>query len=241
MNCAILQPSYLPWRGYFDQIRRSDVFVFYDDVQFDRHGWRNRNRVKTANGSVWLTVPVRKKGSVEQGIPINEIEIDDSNRWHRKHLATLRQAYAQAPYLDRYMPVLERHLLDPPAKLVDLTLGLTIDLARVLDLDATFMRSSEIGVSGDRTERLVGILESIGATHYLSGPSARSYLDEDQLDRAGIELEYMDYTYPEYPQLHPPFDPQVSIVDLLFTLGPSARELLRPLGDPAPERRSGDE
>src|ERR1700684_1858107 len=99
MNCAILQPSYLPWRGYFHQIQKADVFVFYDDVQFDKHGWRNRNRVKTSAGTQWLTIPVKKKGNVEEAIPIKDVAIDAAAPWAKKHLATLSQSYARAPHL----------------------------------------------------------------------------------------------------------------------------------------------
>lgn len=218
----MIQPSYIPWRGYFDMIGRSDVFVFYDDVQFDKHGWRNRNRIKTPNGPAWLTIPVRKKGNVERAIRIDEIEIAAESGWNRKHIATLRQSYAKAPHLDRYMPLLERHLGDPPELLAELTIALTVDLARELGYETEFRRSSEMDLGGDRVERLLAVLAEVGATEYLSGPSAGSYIDEEAFTRAGIGLEYMSYDYGPYPQLHPPFEPQVSIVDLLFMCGPEA-------------------
>jgi hypothetical protein len=226
VRCAVIQPSYIPWRGYFDLIGRSDVFVFYDDVQYDKHGWRNRNRIKTANGPAWLTIPVRKKGNVERGVRIDEIEIASESGWNRKHLASLRQSYARAPHLDRYLPLLERHLEDPPELLAELTIALTIEIARELGYETEFRRSSQMELSGDRVERLLAVLGEVGADHYLSGPSAADYIDDETFAAAGVELEYASYDYPEYPQLHPPYEPQVSIVDLLFMCGPEARRYI---------------
>ena len=221
-TCAILQPSYIPWRGYFHQIQKSDVFVFYDDVQYDKHGWRNRNRVKTANGTVWLSVPVRHKGNVTQGIPIKDIEIAWDQLWSAKHWATVTQSYARAPHFRRYAPLLEPYYAGRPRLLVDLTINLTIELARALGLETRFVRSSELGIGGHRTARLLAILQALGADRYVCGPASRAYLEEDELTAAGIAVEYMRYDYPTYPQLHPPFDGQVSILDPLFMLGPEA-------------------
>ena len=227
MKCVILQPSYIPWRGFFDQIFRADTFVFYDDVQYDKHGWRNRNRVKTANGPAWLTIPVRSQGNVIQHTPIHEIAIDWSRDWTKKHLRTLEQAYAKAPFYARYEGLLRNRLAKHPEKLADLTIDLTIALAQELGLESRrFLRASQMGIAGSRTARLVAMLRQLGATHYISGPSAKAYLEEDKLSAAGITLEYMEYRYPEYPQLYPPFDPQVSILDLLFMTGPEAPQYI---------------
>lgn len=223
MRCAILQPSYIPWRGYFHQIQKVDLFVFLDDVQYDKHGWRNRNRVKTAGGPQWLSVPVFKRGVVSAGIPIHAIEVRWEPDWTVRHLGILRQSYQQAPHFGRYFPLFAEALASRPERLVDLTVPLTVRLAAELGIGGTrFLRSSELGVGGHKTERLVRLLREVGATHYVSGPSARSYLDEEALSSAGIGLEYMDYSYPPYPQLHPPFDPFVSILDLLFMAGSDA-------------------
>ncbi|KQH79010.1 hypothetical protein AO501_00630 [Mycobacterium gordonae] len=222
-NCVVLQPSYIPWRGYFHQIEKADVFVFYDDVQYDRGGWRNRNRVKTANGPVWLTIPVAKKGSVETGAPINSIRIDWKRQWTKSHWTTIRQAYGKAPFFKTYSDLLEDIYSRQPELLVDFTIDTTIEIARLLGLgDRRFVRSSQLSADGAKTDRLVSILRQVGATHYVSGPSARDYLEEDKLADAGISLEYMQYAYQPYPQLHPPFEPQVSIIDLLMMTGPEA-------------------
>jgi hypothetical protein len=225
MKCAIIQPSYLPWRGYFHQIQKADVFVFYDDVQYDKHGWRNRNRIKTAAGPRWLTVPVTARGNVITGLPIHEVRIA-GDRWVAKHLATLRQAYARAPNIDRCLSLLEPHLSRGQTHLADLTIGLTIVLAEELGVRREFVRSSELRVAGERMDRLMAVLDRVGASHYISGPAARAYLNDGRLNDSGISVEYMEYDYPEYAQLHPPYEPQVSVVDLLAMEGDRAPSLI---------------
>ena len=227
MNVVILQPSYIPWRGYFDQIRRADLFIFYDDVQYDKHGWRNRNQIKTAQGKQWLTVPVHSKG-VTGGIPIKDVRIDWCRPWFRSHLKALTSAYQKAPYFKDHLPLLEAFYNRREECLADFTIGTTILLSRELGIASTrFLRSSELpGVHGARTERLIQILKQVGATHYLSGPAARDYIEREKFDEAGIRLEYMDYDYLEYPQLYPPFDPYVTILDLLFMTGKKAIDYL---------------
>jgi len=223
VKCVILQPSYIPWRGYFDLIHRADVFVFYDDVQYDTRGWRNRNRIKTAQGTKWLTIPVRKHGAQTESIPIHRIAIDPSSQWPRQHLATLAHSYANAPHFDDYREWLDRVYAAPPPLLGDFAIATTIDIARMLGITSTtFLRSSTLGIGGGKTERLVNIVRRVGATEYLSGPSARDYIEADRFEDAGIALEYIEYGYPEYPQLHPPYDAQVSILDLLFMTGNDA-------------------
>lgn len=223
MNCVILQPSYIPWRGYFDQIRKADVFVFYDDVQYDKHGWRNRNRIKTSHGTTWLTIPVQSGGSVSQGRMIKDMRIDPGQSWGKKHWESIRQSYAKAPHFARYEALFASFYERKPELLADFTIETTMALARELGIASTrFVRSSELPTEGVKTERLIGLLTHLGATHYISGPSARDYLDEAALARAGISLEYMVYDYPEYPQLYPPFEPQVSVLDLMVMTGPEA-------------------
>jgi hypothetical protein len=225
VRCAIVQPSYIPWRGYFDLIRRVDLFVFYDDVQYDRRGWRNRNRIKTPQGTRWLTIPVHARGVQTEGVPIHRIRTAGEH-WPREHLRALRRAYAAAPHFADYEEWLERVYAAPPALLADFTIALTQDVAGLLDIETRFVRSSELGASGTKTERLLDVLRKVGATHYLSGPSARAYLDEEQFASAGVALEWMEYRYPDYPQLYAPFDPYVSILDLLFMTGRRAGEFL---------------
>ncbi len=227
MNVVILQPSYIPWRGYFDQIRRADLFIFYDDVQYDKHGWRNRNQIKTAQGKQWLTIPVHS-GGVTEGIPIKDVRIDWSRPWAKNHLKALTFAYRKAPYFQELLPLVESFYSRRDDYLADLTIETSILLSRALGIASTrFLRSSQLsGIEGVRTDRLIQILRRVGATHYISGPSAREYVEPEKFEQAGITLEYMEYNYPEYPQLYPPFDPFVSILDLLFMTGKDASHYL---------------
>jgi hypothetical protein len=223
MKCVILQPSYIPWRGYFDQINQAEVFVFYDDVQYDKHGWRNRNQIKTAQGKQWLTIPVHSGGVTVESTPIREVRIDWHTAWNKAHWKALTFAYNRAPFFHNYAPLLESFYQRHDEFLADFTIDLTIALAEELGIGKTrFVRSSTLQASGQKTGRLVQILAELGATHYLSGPSARDYIEPDQFTAAGIALEYIKYDYPEYPQLYPPYDGQVSILDLLFMTGPDA-------------------
>jgi hypothetical protein len=228
MKCVILQPSYVPWRGYFDQINRADIFVFYDDVQYDKHGWRNRNLIKTSQGRQWLTIPVHSRGVVEKAIPINRVQIDWSKPWNESHWKALTLSYRHAPYFQKYAPLLEPFYQRHDDLLADFTINLTIALAREMGIQHTrFIRSSEIAVKGQKTDRLVEILMQVGAKHYISGPSAQDYIDTEKFRQAGISMEYMVYNYPDYPQLYPPYDAQVSILDLLFMTGPQTLQYLK--------------
>jgi hypothetical protein len=223
VKAVILQPSYIPWRGVFDQIRRADLFVFYDDVQYDKHGWRNRNQIKTTQGKQWLTIPVHSKG-VTEGVAIKDVRIDWSKPWARNHLKALTVAYNKAPYFKAYLPLLEVFYDRRDECLADFTIETTILLSRELGIASTrFLRSSALpGIHGVKTDRLIQILKQIGASHYISGPSAQDYIEKDQFDEAGITLEFMEYNYPEYSQLYPPFDSYVTILDLLFMTGKDA-------------------
>ena len=223
MNVVILQPSYIPWRGYFDQIRRADLFIFYDDVQYDKDGWRNRNQIKTTQGKQWVTIPVHSKG-VTRGIPIKDVRIDWSKSWPKKHLNALTYAYAKAPFFASYQPWLESVYERRDEFLADLTINTTVELAGILGItDTRFMRSSQLSnLQGEKTDRVIDILKRVGATHYLCGPSASSYMEPQKFDAVGIPFEYIEYNYPEYPQLHPPYDPFVTILDLLFMVGDEA-------------------
>ena len=224
MKVVILQPSYIPWRGYFDQICRADLFIFYDDVQYDKRGWRNRNQIKTPKGKQWLTIPVNSRGAQTENIPINQIRIAWDNPWSQNHLKALQHSYSKAPHFSQYTSLLEKFYQRRDEFLADFTIDFTIALTHELgNAHTRFMRSSELaGIDGQKTDRLIQILQSVGGTHYMSGPSARDYIEQEKFESAGITLEYMEYNYREYPQLYPPFDPYVSILDLFFMTGPHA-------------------
>jgi hypothetical protein len=226
---VILQPGYLPWLGFFDQLRHANVFVYYDDVQFDTHGWRNRNRIKTQTGPQWLTVPVRHSGL---GLPrVMDVEIDARTPWARKHVATLKQAYARAPYVARYLPELEEVLERPWKRLVDLDLAVVEVVRGWLGLERRIELASRLGIEGQQSERLVRICRHFDARTYYSGAAARSYLDVDLFERHGIRVAWQDFTHPVYAQLHGTFVPYLSIVDLVFNCGAESMAVLE--GRPA--------
>jgi hypothetical protein len=219
-TAVVLQPGYLPWLGFFDQLQRADIFVYYDDVQYDKHGWRNRNRIKTQSGPLWLTVPVRHGGA---GFPrILDVEIDARTPWARKHLSSIRQAYARAPFLGRYLPALEELLQRRWERLVDLDIACAALMAGWFGLRRRVERSSALNVGGERSERLVNICRNLGASKYVSGAAAQSYLDVPLFERQGIRVEWQQYVHPIYPQLHDEFVPYLSALDLLLNCGDDA-------------------
>lgn len=221
---VVLQPGYLPWLGFFDQLCRADVFVYYDDVQYDKHGWRNRNRIKTQSGPQWLTVPVLHHG---RGLPrILEVEIDRRQPWARKHVASLRQAYARAVPAAQYLPELEEMLCRPWERLVDLDIALVDVMCRWLGLSRRVERASQLGIPGERSERLLRICQHFGARTYLSGSAAKAYLDTALFERSGIAVEWQDYVHPVYRQLHGDFVPYLSAIDLLLNYGDESRSVL---------------
>lgn len=226
MKVVIIQPSFLPWRGYFHLIQRSDIFVFYDDVQYDKHSWRNRNQIKTPNGPQWITVPVLTKNKFGQ--KINEIEINNSNKgWQRKILGSIFLNYKKAKFYDRYIPVVDNILSKEWPSLCALDVYATKKICEILGIKAQFFISSELNVSGDKISRLINICKKLGGTHYISGPSAKNYLkDTEEFTKNGIKLEFHDYNYPEYTQLYGKFEPAVSIIDLIFNCGDESPEYI---------------
>jgi hypothetical protein len=224
ITVAVLQPGYLPWLGFFDQMRRADIFVLYDDVQYDKHGWRNRNRIKTPTGPMWLTVPVLHTG--RGPMRIDEVEVDPRSAWSQKHVKSLRQNYAKAAHARPYLQELEETLLRSWERLVDLDMAVTSLMAEWLGLASTVVRSSGLRIAGERSERLVNVCRHFGARTYLTGDAARSYLDVALFESAGIQVVWQVYRHPVYPQLHGPFASHLSAIDLILNCGPDARTIL---------------
>lgn len=220
-TAVILQSSYIPWKGYFDLIYAADDFILFDDVQYTRRDWRNRNRIRTANGTQWLTIPVAVKGRYHQSV--RDTRISDP-AWAKSHWQRLRQAYAQAPYFDRYRERFEALYLGMSESSLSLVNRAFIEaICEVLGIKRRITWSMDYPLLEGRTERLVGLCRSTGATRYLSGPSARDYIDPVRFEEAGIQLAYFGYDgYPEYPQVHGGFEHAVSILDLIFNTGPDA-------------------
>lgn len=223
---AIVQSSYIPWKGYFDLIRAVDEFILLDDVQFTRRDWRSRNRIKTKDGLAWLSVPVESKGRFAQRI--DEVRISDPD-WGRRHWQTIRGAYARAPFFAEYAPPLEALYHAPPStRLSEVNHAFLTVMCGMLRITTPIRWSADYQARAGRTARLVDLCALAGATEYLSGPSARAYLDLDAFRRAGIGVLFADYTgYAEYAQPHPPFEHAVSALDLLFCTGPRAGDHLK--------------
>jgi hypothetical protein len=222
---AAVQSSYLPWKGYFDLINTVDEFVLLDDVQYTRRDWRNRNRIKTKDGPRWLTVPVQTRGRYHE--PICAITIADPD-WRRRHWRTVVSSYRRARGFAQYGPFFEE-LYDSAT---DNHLSLVNErclraVARLLGIETRLSWSMDYGLTTRRTERLVELCLRAGAATYVSGPSARDYLDLTLFRQHEIEVEFFDYTgYPSYDQLYPPFDHHVSIIDLILNVGADASRYL---------------
>jgi hypothetical protein len=215
---AILQSNYIPWKGYFDLIHDVDLFIFYDDVQYTHSDWRHRNKLMTRDGPRWLTIPA---GHDLKRL-ICEVEIPDQG-WKQQHRSIIEQNYRNAPFIDESQPLLDFLYANPITNLSDYNQRAIRHLSNILGIHAQFTDSRLLSVNGRKTERLIGILEKVGATKYISGPSARDYIDEPMFLEAGIELVYKEYpAYPAYPQCFPPFSPFVTILDLLMNTGPEA-------------------
>lgn len=226
---AILQSNYIPWKGYFDLIGAVDEFILFDDMQYTRRDWRNRNQIKTPQGLQWLTVPVRVKGKYEQKIRDTEIDGED---WAATHWKSLTQNYARAKHFDEvaewvgpiyqqgghaYLSELNRHFIE--------------HICRYLEIDTKISDSGQYSLVDGKTERLADLCVQAGGTEYISGPSARDYVDEKVFRERGVALSWFDYAgYPEYPQLWGTFSHTVTVLDLLFNCGKDARRYMRYAG-----------
>ena len=221
---VILQPGYLPWLGFYEQMVRSDAFVYFDDAQYSKESWRNRNRIKTPQGAQWLTVPVLLKG---RGFPpIREVEIDNTQSWKRSHLGSIVQNYRKAPHFQWAYDALEEVYANLWERLIDLDVALVDTTRQLLGLDRTVVFSSQLGVEGEGTERLVGISRAVGADQFYEGAVGEGYVDMKAFDAAGIRVEFQRYDHPVYPQLHGAFLSHLSIIDLLFNCGPQSLDIL---------------
>ena len=224
---AIVQSSYIPWKGYFDLIRSVDEFVLYDDMQYTKRDWRSRNRIKTSNGPLWLTVPIDVKGKFDQRIC--EAQVAEAG-WAEKHWASLRHAYGKAKHFADYRDVVERAYAACAAEpsLSRINYLLIQLVCELLDIHTPITWSMDYPQREGKTDRLLSICQAAGADRYLSGPAARDYMDLSVFEQAGVEVAFADYGgYPEYPQPHPPFEHAVSALDLLFNTGPEATRFMK--------------
>ena len=223
---AILQSNYIPWKGYFDIINSVDEFILYDDMQYTRRDWRNRNKIKTPQGSIWLTIPVEVKGKYYQ--KINETIVSEKD-WNVKHWKTISSIYAKAPFIADYKPFFEKIFIGcTDESLSKINYRFITGISSLLGIKTKISWSMDYKVADGKTERLVNLCRQANATEYISGPSAKGYIVDEMFDAAEIKLSYMNYdSYPEYNQMFPPFDHFVSIVDLIFNMGPESSKYMK--------------
>lgn len=218
------QPSYLPWLGLFHKISLVDEFCVFDQVQYVRGGFDNRNMVKTAQGPIWLTVPVESSGHFDKAC--SEIRIVQ-NGWARKHVRTIEQAYRRAPYFDTYMGPLEEILSTEFELLADLNFALLGLGIAAFDLAPVIRHAGDYSLTGSKSDLVLSLCRTLGATEYIFGGEGRNYADIEAFRRAGVRPKFLAYASPEYRQLHGPYVPNMAFIDLLFNEGPTSGLLVR--------------
>jgi len=224
VKVAIHQPQYLPWLGYLAKWAAADVFIFLDTVQYEKNGWQNRNRIKTASGPRWLTVPVCR---APLSTAIAAVSVDVSQPWRERHRRAIEHAYAKAPHLDTHRAALTAFYAEPWAQLAPLAAASAEWLARVVGIAAPARRASSLGVSAeDPTGRLVALCRAVGADTYLAGRDASAYMDLARFTEAGISVLTQTYEHPVYAQAHGDFVPLLSALDLLLMHGDDALDIL---------------
>jgi hypothetical protein len=223
---AIVQSNYIPWKGYFDLISSVDEFILFDDMQYTRRDWRNRNKIKTPTGPVWLTIPVQVKGKYFQ--KINETVISDPN-WNKVHWKTIVQNYSQAKCFPIYKDLFEELYLGCQEQFLSaINYRFLTAICKILGIKTRLSWSTDYNLREGKTERLLELCLQTGAAEYFSGPTAKDYMDEELFRQENIALRYMDYSgYPEYQQLFPPFDHFVSIIDLVLSEGSNATQFMK--------------
>ena len=222
---AILQSNYIPWKGYFDLLNMVDEFVIYDEVQYTKNDWRNRNKIKSPSGLQWLTIPVKQEMLSQK---IYDTKISHHN-WGLKHWNTLKTNYAKSKYFNCFSHVFEKLYKDTRSEwLTEINYTFILTISKILGINTTISMSNNYDLSGDKAERVVSLCKQAGAAEYISGPSAKNYINIDDFNSSGIKLIWMDYSnYPEYNQLYPPFEHGVTILDLLFNCGPYATQYMK--------------
>jgi hypothetical protein len=223
---AIVQSNYIPWKGYFDLIQSVDEFILYDDMQYTRRDWRNRNQIKTSNGLAWLTIPVQVKGNYFQAI--KDIQISDPT-WNTLHWKAIMHNYARAKCFQLFKARIEALYLNCRENyLSQINYYFLKAICQILGIQTPIRWSMDYDLGSGKTEKLVNLCQQLGATEYLSGPSAKNYIEPQLFVEAGIDLLYIDYSeYPEYNQLFPPFQHGVTILDLIFNEGENATRYMK--------------
>jgi hypothetical protein len=222
---GMTQSNYIPWKGYFDYINSVDEFFFYDDVQYTKQDWRSRNMIKSPKGVEWLSVPV---GSKTRNRLNCEVEIKQHD-WQKSHWGKISQYYREAPYFKMYKEFFDDiYIGNTWTNLSDMNQTIIKRISQeLLGITTKFDDSRRFNLHGSKEERYIPLLKEIGCTTFVSGPSAKSYLTDEAMEKEGIKLEWMNYEgYKEYHQLYPPFEHSVSILDLIFNEGPNMKEFM---------------
>ncbi len=220
---AVHQPQYLPWIGYFDKMRRADVFCYLDDVQYKKNEWQNRNRIKTAQNWQWITVPVRYRFPQK----INEVQINNTESWRKKHLQALITNYGPTPYFNAYIPIFEDIFSQEWEFISKLNIHLIECLRNALQMqEISTVISSELNLRDEPTDRLIDICKALGADTYLAGQGGADYMDVARFGKNGLKVIVQDFKHPVYPQLFKDFQSHLSIVDLLFNCGPESLKII---------------
>ena len=223
---AILQSNYIPWKGCFDLINSVDEFILYDDMQYTKRDWRNRNHIKTPKGLTWLSIPIEVKGRYLQRI--NETKISDKN-WSRNHWNIIEQNYSNAKYFKDYKSIFEDlYLNNKDEYLSQINYKFIVVICKILDIKTKIRHSTEFNLIDGQTERLLGICKDCNTDVYISGPAAKDYFDEALAKKENIKVEWMNYSnYPEYQQVFEPFEHGVTILDLIFNKGENATKFMK--------------
>lgn len=222
---GIHQPNFLPWLGYFYKMAKCDIFVLLDNVQYTKNSFINRNRIKTPQGELWLTVPVRVKGRFGQ--LIKDVEIDNTANWRKKHLGTLEANYKKAKFFEQIFSSLKAaYYADNYGNLCEFNIRLLKLILSILKLEKRLVRASELDVGGESTQLLISIVKEVGGNVYLSGFGGAKYQEEELFKKAGITLAFYDFKHPVYPQLWSDFIPNLSVIDLLFNAGPESLNII---------------
>lgn len=224
MRIAIMQPGYLPWLGFFDLMHHCELFVIFDDVQYTKKDWRSRNKIRTWDGWMWLSVPVQTKHRRFQ--TIYEAEIDHTSNWRQKHLRAIEVNYGRAPYFKDFFPALKEIIGFRWEHLVDLDLELIKWLAAAFGMRRDIIKSSGLKTHGKREEKIIAVCEALGAKELYDTKAASTFLDLPAFEKKRIKLEFQDYCHPIYQQLHEPFLSHMSAIDLLFNYGPESRGVI---------------
>jgi hypothetical protein len=223
MLITIHQPQYLPWLGCLDKIDKADVFVILDNVQFKKNEWQNRNRIKTAQGHQWITVPVLYRFPEK----INEVRINNKANWGRKHLQALITNYSKSTYFDNYKSFFEDIFSRSWDRLVDINIEIIRFLISALDLKTKLVIASDLKLREEPTERLVDICKMLDGNRYLAGKDGNKYMNLELFEQEGIDVIFQDFKHPVYHQLFGDFEPCMSAIDLLFNCGDNSLEILR--------------